>query len=158
MEIDVEGGSTSPPPCEHLSWSAWGDWGQCDIKCGQEGRRKRKRKCMNICKGEEHKGKHKKCKPFQNNIMNKKYTDTDTTRCSPCPAYETAQWSQWTDWSMQGEKTCGTGQMKMTRKRTCVAAKDGNKNVRILRRRERKWSLPCPGVKLREQGDKQKRK
>ena len=42
---------------------------------------------MNICKGEEHKGKKKKCKPFKNNIMNKKYTDTDMTRCSPCPAF-----------------------------------------------------------------------
>lgn len=103
---------------------------------------------MNICKGEEHKGKKKQCKPFENNIMNKKYTDTDTTRCSPCPAYEQAQWSQWTDWSIQGGKTCGTGQMKMTRKRTCVAAKDGNKKCQDpeKKREEMEFAMPrCEG-------------
>ena len=41
------------------------------------------RKCHNACSNEVVEGK---CKPFYNNIRKEKYTDTMTTKCTPCPA------------------------------------------------------------------------
>ena len=63
---------------------AWGPWGGCS-KCPRtdEVKRKRKRKCLNVCKQTEE--KNEKCPPFHNMMRNIKLTDTDTTECSPCP-------------------------------------------------------------------------
>ena len=40
-EIEKPGGTA--PKCEHIAWAPWGEWGQCDLKCGDDGRLQRHR-------------------------------------------------------------------------------------------------------------------
>jgi len=109
--------------CIQFQWSAWGEWGKCDLKCGGEGKRKKKRKCMNTCTQEP--ADNGKCKPFENKIQNKTFTDTDQTVCTPCPQTEVSSWSEWGDFEWP-EAKCGEA-VKKTRKRTCVPGKSGEK-------------------------------
>ena len=65
---------------------AWGEWTKCDKSCqNSAGKRKRFRKCKNVCSNviED----DNKCRPFINSLQNRTYTNTDYTRCTPCPAY-----------------------------------------------------------------------
>jgi len=65
-------------PCEHYSWTAWGEWGACTHPCHKDGGRRRTRKCVNLCNDKEAEGK---CKPFYNPHLNKNFTDTDFSNC-----------------------------------------------------------------------------
>jgi len=132
-------------PCQYFSWSEWGNWGKCNIKCGPEGKRKRRRKCMNTCKDEE---AEDQCKPYFNNIMNRTFTDTDRAECTPCPADELSFWSEWADWELlEGEK-CGTGVRIEQRRRKCVAAKDGTMKCEGKDKETKEFHLkPCPPPK-----------
>merc|ERR1719431_1232927 len=129
-------------PCQYFSWSEWGNWGKCNIKCGPEGSRKRHRKCMNTCKDEEVEGR---CRPYFNNIYNRNYTDTDTVDCTPCPANELSMWSEWQDWELLKGEKCGTGVRIEERRRQCVAGKDGTKKCEGKDKETKEFQLtPCP--------------
>ena len=70
----------------YWAWTPWGEWSECDETCEDKGRRTRKRECHDVCKEESERTNHKdKCLPFRDMITNKKYTDTDWTKCAPCP-------------------------------------------------------------------------
>ena len=85
--------------CENYAWTPWGEWGRCSTICEDKGTRKRKRECHDMCKEESERTHHKdKCLPFHDTIQNKKFTDTDETHCSPCPAHLRSEWSQWGEW------------------------------------------------------------
>ena len=70
----------------YWAWTPWSEWSECDEICKDKGRRTRKRECHDVCKEESERTNHKdKCLPFRDMITNKKYTDTDWTKCAPCP-------------------------------------------------------------------------
>ena len=149
--------------CKSYHWAAWAEWTQCDIQwvgvwphnssfnlcfsCGEEGKRKRFRKCINSCTGE--KSDDKECKPFNDPRYDKPLTNEDWTRCSPCPEEEIASWAEWGQWALVGsyKMFCGKGEshvcsqtynnnnnnffldvkMKHERKRTCLGGEKGEK-------------------------------
>jgi len=139
------------PPCEHYSWAAWGEWGKCNKRCGQDARRERKRKCVNLCNQKESEGK---CEPYENKMLNKKFTDTDVTSCTPCPIPEQSFWTQWSDWIILKGAGCGSGTREKSRTRKCVQGKDKSskcdgENEEIL-----KIPMPsCPGDGTPDQSD-----
>ena len=134
--------------CEIFQWAEWGDWGKCDLSCGDEGKRKRKRKCVNTCDDKVAEGDDiKKCRPFKN-WEDKELTDTDTTVCSPCPTESKPHFSEWSDWTWEGGKMCGDGKGKMVRKRKCIEV-DGKKDCKGESKDERE--VPMPPCK---EGDK----
>merc|ERR1719187_606021 len=103
--------------CGLYDWERWGDWSGCDKKCGKTGRRIRKRKCINRCTNKEGEGKCPASKPTPTKPA---LTDTDETKCSPCPPQDEPLWDQWTKWSFTKEGNyCGTGTKQQERKRSC---------------------------------------
>merc|ERR1719357_1638952 len=115
-------------PCEIFQWAAWGEWGKCDLSCGDKGKLKRKRVCVNTCyDGDKAKSADDKCKPFENNLLNKTFTNEDTTECSPCPEEEQSSWSEWGEWQRKGFQ-CGSGKAEQERKRKCLPGKSGQKD------------------------------
>merc|ERR1712048_86560 len=114
--------------CKSYHWAAWAEWTQCDIHCGEEGKRKRFRKCINSCTGE--KSDDKECKPFNDPRYDKPLTNEDWTRCSPCPETEIASWTEWSKWEVVGsyKMFCGENvKIKMQRRRECLAGEKGQK-------------------------------
>ena len=135
----MEPGNTEIPPCAMVAWAEWGEWGQCDLKCGDEGKRKRLRKCVNVCEMDEKKKvrKSEECRPFIDTVQNKTFTDTDWTRCEPCPALLNSEWSLWSHWKRVEPPDCGgcptkcgEGMMTMARVRTCMANKSGEQKCK----------------------------
>lgn len=119
-----------PAKCIHNHWTEWGEWGKCDIKCGDDGLRFRNRKCINACTGEE-KGKDD-CTPAVDFISKKSWTNKMSTMCTPCPDNDKPRWTEWSDWSFSPtETTCWKTEEEkksMTRTRASVCtAKHGLK-------------------------------
>jgi len=69
--------------CEYYLWTRWGEWSACDKECEESGRIKRKRKCINACSKDEGEGK---CPASTPTPTKPALTDTDETKCTPCPA------------------------------------------------------------------------
>lgn len=133
--------ATVEPVCEIFQWGEWGLWGKCDLACGDDGKRKRTRKCINTCDDKEAEGeKKKKCRPVKN-WEDKELTDTDMTMCTPCPAESEPHYSEWADWSWEGGKMCGDGKGKMVRKRKCIEV-DGKKDCKGKGKEEREVPMP----------------
>jgi len=129
--------ATTKKVCKVFTWTAWGEWGGCDLKCGDQGKITRKRKCVDNCGGKVH--DNSKCRTFFSTFDNKNYTDTQWTPCVPCPADEIPQWSQWQE-QMPSSAKCDV-KMDIIRTRICKPSKtgkkdcppdaDGNKNEKI---------------------------
>merc|ERR1712042_358209 len=144
---EINDGGNDIKNCEYYGWSKWGDWGQCTKKCGAEGKRERKRKCVNACDddNETTENVRERCPPFKNNIVKKEYTDTDTTVCAPCPVEESSHWSEWGEWQVEQGPQCGSGKRVETRSRACIAGKDRTKNCPGNDKQTKEFQLtPCP--------------
>jgi hypothetical protein len=104
--------------CIYFNWGEWGDYGKCSKSCGNEyeGKRERKRKCLNACTNEE--SDAKKC-PGK---------DSQDANCTPCPADKYGFWDQWSNWKLEGEPACSKGKTdrKIVKYRTreCIAEGD----------------------------------
>jgi len=98
--------------CGRYMWTRWGEWGQCNLQCGPKGQRTRKRKCTECGdpKGEHNPSPAKEgdCKPTLTFDGSEGLTDTDTTRCSPCPSESLAGWAHWEEWSAPDQTECGS--------------------------------------------------
>ena len=88
-------------PCEIFLWSKWGEWGACDLKCGDKGKRIKKRECVNKCMEPHEKNENDKCSPIEIKHRNITITDEQYTTCSFCPPEDQGQWSQWTEWTLK---------------------------------------------------------
>jgi len=115
-------GDTISRPCIHV-WSEWGTWSKClGGQCGEIGKRKRKRKCVDACDSVKEVSKEK-CRPVQcNAVQCKTITDEDFTSCSPFSPDSSGKWSNWGDWSgdaVQCSDENGAVAL-MTRKRKCI--------------------------------------
>lgn len=144
---EINDGGNDIKNCEYYGWSKWGDWGQCTKKCGAEGKRERKRKCVNACDDDKETTENvrERCPPFKNNIVKKEYTDTDTTVCAPCPVEESSHWSEWGEWQVEKGPQCGSGKRVETRSRACIAGKDRTKNCPGNDKQTKEFQLtPCP--------------
>ncbi|XP_046845449.1 thrombospondin-1-like [Xenia sp. Carnegie-2017] len=100
-----KGGRKHCTPCTSAeNWSAWGDWTECDAKCGK-GISRRIRRCLDInnagCPGKQ--SEKKEC------------TNPDRPHC---PIH--GGWSKWGNWS-DCSKTCGKG--RQLRFRSCTNPK-----------------------------------
>lgn len=149
LDPETEIPGNAQKKCEYYGWSKWSDWGPCNKKCGQEGKRERKRKCVNACDNDKETTENvrERCPPFKNDIVKKEYTDTDTTVCSPCPIEETSQWSEWGEWRVEKGPQCGPGKRIETRSRACVAGKDRTKKCPGNDKQTKEFQLsPCPNL------------
>lgn len=109
-----------PEQCPFSTWTDWGPWGKCSILCGDEGKRLRKRKCVNVCDGKEM--DKNKCSPIK--FGDKVWKDEYTGPCTPCPEDSEGTWSQWTLWSSSEPFKCAKGEGKFynfERRRECIA-------------------------------------
>jgi len=108
--------------CGRHMWTRWGEWGQCNQKCGSTGERTRKRKCT-LCgrpKGEHnpHPANQGDCKPTATFDGSEGLKDTDKAQCSPCPSDSFVGWADWGEWSTPDKFECGTT-AKQHRARKC---------------------------------------
>jgi len=129
MEEQLQNGPVIEPRCPYNKWTEWGPWGPCDIKCGRDGFRTSRRKCVTHCNPEEvHPDAD--CRPIIDEGRNITWTSKKTEFCDPCPADEMGQWTTWTDWAMEHHPECYKGDTvqyrKQTRTRVCKE-KDGIK-------------------------------
>jgi len=124
------GGKTVTGPvlsCIFFQWTEWGEWGQCDKKCATEGKRTRKRKCLDTCTQKD--ADMAKCTPVADPKRGKTWTDSHTGPCTPCPASDIGTWSQWSTWSLDinGPKCQKYGEkpqhIKRTKSRKCLTGK-----------------------------------
>jgi len=115
----------SKPKCVYKRWAPWGAWGQCDIKCGDSGLRKRKRDCINTCTME--KLDNSECTPIKDTESDKMWTDTHTGPCTPCPPEVIGHWSTWSRWMFNSAPHCSTdGKTKLVRSRKRQCQKKGD--------------------------------
>jgi len=155
----VKEGDTAPvnDNCEIYQWGEWGEFGKCDLSCGDKGKRKRKRDCENTClEKDKQKSPDDKCRPHFNNIVNKTYTNEDHTECTPCPQEEIASWTEWGLWTGKGFQ-CGSGKAKQVRKRKCLPGKSGQKDCPGKAEQLREFVRPSCEGEVDMEGEKPKR-
>jgi len=100
-------------------WTAWTKWGKCNKDCGDDGNRKRTRKC--VCACDETK-EETDCRPAYRSFTNETITNEDFAPCTPCPPDRASKWSTWGDWKSD-KFGCSNEKGKMTtytRKRQCI--------------------------------------
>jgi len=127
--------------CLLKEWGEWGKFGKCDLKCGNNGKRVRKRKCLFTCNGKETEG----CRPA------KKHNDEDTTDThmipcgAECAASDIAMFGEWTDWSLpDGFHPCThKGEFVRTRVRPCIKPPHNDK-AECKGRSKQKRTYPQP--------------
>merc|ERR1719244_856946 len=152
-----EGGKEEQPPiepCEILRWTVWGAWGACDLKCGDKGKRIRKRECENKCMDPPEKNENDKCSPIEIKSRNISITNEDYTTCSFCPPEDQGQWSTWTEWTVKKQGKCGEAVILVS-KRKCLSK--GKADCEGKDHREWKQAtMPCKPDKP-EQGKNDKK-
>lgn len=117
----VKGGFV--PECPYTKWTQWGPWGTCNLKCGREGIRISKRKCVSSC-NEEKVHPNSECSPIRDEMRNKTWTNEVTEPCDPCPPSKEGMWSEWSNWAFENQPACNSGKEPLqnvrTRSRNCM--------------------------------------
>ncbi|XP_078481926.1 uncharacterized protein LOC100180507 isoform X1 [Ciona intestinalis] len=98
-------------PSKPDTWGGWGEWSDCDVTCGNQGRVNRSRDCL----------------PFHDEL----FCVGDSTESRGCAHVPTCPvdggWSNWDDWSGCQVMTCGRGWRMRTRSCTNPRAKGTGK-------------------------------
>jgi len=115
--------------CVYHRWSEWGEYGQCNVKCGDKGRRTRTRHCQDTCM--DKKVGDDKCTPYHayDYVLKKNstWTTSNEVPCQPCPSESIGTWSTWSTWSWFGAPACAKEEgmkAKQSRERTCIEGPD----------------------------------